>query len=308
MYEYPKKYAIPIEEYTTESRINEKRLNVARVVKDGVIDFLFKIGQLGQPNNGTLLINLSVFNELLESKKKKIKSNTLFDALLQLGLQFHEGAEVVVTNKKYIKMLLALSYLAKACSKDKKNGLRHFCRCDFRILGPTFSLDMTDLLKLLQSSLSNEVSETDCYLKQMKFRRKIECYGDFGFRISYSNKVGVVYYCHINSYETKNFFHYIRWILDTSQTTKLFQKLSSDSPEISQYVFDNMNRCDPECIPGYGTASPESCMARIKIVYNGKSFFTCKDYGWNKMGITPNNFSILRTVLKVMHEVIFEKD
>lgn len=72
IYEFPQKYSIPIEDYNNDTRTNEKRLNVARVVKAGVLDFLLKIGQIGELSNDNLIIESSVYNELLESKKKKI--------------------------------------------------------------------------------------------------------------------------------------------------------------------------------------------------------------------------------------------
>ncbi|MFZ5351502.1 MAG: hypothetical protein ACOZCL_02125 [Bacillota bacterium] len=305
MYENPDKYGIPLQSYPDDIKFNEKRLNVVRVVKGSILDFLFKIGQAGKVNENKMLLNSAFFRELCEEKRKKAKSLLFLERFSHFGLNFNEGNEVIVSSTAYPKMLTALVQLASACSKDKKNGLNHFYRCDYRLLSEDATHDINEVARLLPENLKVEVLKTYALLRHLRYRVKIEYYEDFGFRISYSNKSGVVYYCHIHSYRNYNLFHYVRWILDTDQSAKMFTILDSQSPELSNIVLSGLSRCNPDCMPGYGASSPESCIARIKVEYKGNEIFACKDKGWTGIGTSSVDFINLRKALEAMHDVVY---
>ncbi|QUI21849.1 hypothetical protein HZI73_05845 [Vallitalea pronyensis] len=305
MYKQPEKYNLPLEPFIRHDQFSKKRLNVRRVARNGILDFLFQIGQVGILDGERFMISQGVWYELLLHKNKIIKSKDGFLSIIeQLGFYVEEGQEVIINHTKYPKMLWALCYFSKACAKDKKNSLRHFCRCDFRLF-ENHPLGFEDVLELLPESLGDEVIHTDRILTTLKYRRKIEYYDDHGYRIAYSNKAGVVFYCHVHSYKTKNYHHYMRWVLNTSQTTSLFQQLIEDNQEeIVNYICHHLHRCDPNCNPGYGASSPESCMARIKVNWDNQLLYTCKDKGCN-IGSGPTDFKYLRILLEATKKIVY---
>jgi hypothetical protein len=305
MYGNPERYSIPVETYPDEIEFNRKRLNVSRVIRNVVLDFLYRIGQMGVPEMGTLKIEPRLYRELAGEKSKKVRYSSFLAALEQLGLQIDEREEVTVSSAKYPQMPSELSLLSKACARDRVRGLFHFQRCDYRTLEPKVLLNMNDVFKILPEALGKGVNETDIFLSKLKFKRKIEPYYDFGYRISYSNKAGVVCYFHINSYFNESLYIYIRWVLDTRQSTRFFDIVEEHSKGYSDYIFNNLCKCDPDCVPGFGASSPEVCIARIKLEYNGRTEYACKDARYNKFGKTSRDFIYVQTVLKAMDEVLY---
>ena len=307
MYQYPEKYKIPVDALGDEIKSNEKRLKATRVINGVFLDFIYKLGQIGRLESETLVIGLSSYLDLVAEKQKKLKSDFLIGALEHLGFNFNAAKDVVCTNKKYPKMLIALSYLSKVCMRDRVHGFYHFRRCDFRMLNPEFSLDINDVLRILPGAVGEEVGKTDSFLTQLKYRRKIEPYSDFGYRLSYSNKAGVVCYCHVHSYLTESLYYYIRWVPGTCQSTKVLSVLAKDSTQFADYVFDNISRCSSECIPGFGAVSQDQCIARIKVEWNGRVVYICKDARWNEVNQTSRDFKYVQKVLRAIHEVLYEE-
>lgn len=308
MYKYPRKYSIPEEMYPDEPRFNKKRLNVAGIVRNVILDFLYRIGQAGRYEADSIKVESQVYKELVEAKSKKIDFPSFLDALRQLGMNIAAGENgIYITGTQHPKMPQALSLLSKACAQGGSKGLYYFQRCDFRVLGQKFSLDLNDVLQVLPEPFRKGLAEADQFISKYKYRRKIEPYNDFGYRIVYSNKTGVVCYCHVNAYLDKRIYMYIRWVLNTEQTTRLFDIVDNESTEFADQIFDSICKCDPECVPGFGALSPNECIARIKIERNGKAKYVCKDARWDKFSEVSQDFDYTKRVLKAISQVLFEK-
>jgi hypothetical protein len=306
MYNYPAKYSIPEEAYPDEQRFNKKRLNVAGVVRNVILDFLYKIGQAGSYEADSLRIEPQAYEELVEAKRKKINFPSFLDALRQLGLNIVvEENDTHIMSMKHPKMPEALSLLSKACAQFGSKGLYHFQRCDFRALDPKFPLDMNDVLQILPEPFRGGLAEADQFIRKYRYKRKIEPFGDFGYRIVYSNKAGVVCYCHANAYLDKSIYMYIRWVLNTEQSTKLFNIVGSESAD---KIFNSKCKCDPECVPGFNAQSPDECIARIKVEWNGKAIYACKDSRWDKFSDISQDFDYVKKVLKAIGQVLYEED
>jgi hypothetical protein len=307
MYNYPVKYSIPAEMYPDELRFNKKRLNAAGIVRNVILDFLYRIGQAGKCEANLLIMEPEAYEELVKEKSKKIDFPSFLDALRQLGLNIVvEENDIYVTSMKHPKMPQALSLLSKACARSGGKGLYHFQRCDFRVLGQKFQLDLNDVLQVLPEPFRKGLPETDQFLNKYKYKRKIEPYNDFGYRIIYSNKAGVVCYCLVNAYFDKSLYMYIRWVLNTEQTTKLFNIVDNESTEFADKIFDSICKCDPKCVPGFGALSPDECIARIKVERNGKTTYVCKDARWDKFSSVSQDFDYVRKVLKAISQVLYE--
>jgi len=307
MYNYPDKYSIPVETYPDELRFNKKRLKVSNIVRNVILDFLYKIGQAGRHEANILKIELQVYEELAKDKSKKIDFPLFLNALRQLGLNIAvEENDIYIMSMKFPKMLQALSLLSKACTQFGSKGLYHFQRCDFRVLRQRFSFDLNDILQILPEPFRKGLFETDQFINKYRYRRKIEPYSDFGYRIVYSNKAGVVCYCHVNAYFDKSIYMYIRWVLNTEQTTKLFNIVDNESAEFADKIFNSICKCDPKCIPGFNALTPDECIARIKIERNGKSIYVCKDSRWDKFSNISQDFDYVKRVLKAISQVLYD--
>jgi len=307
MYNYLAKYSIPAETYPDELNFNKKRLNAAGVVRNVILDFLYKIGQAGRYEADLLKIEPQVYEELVKDKSKKVKFQSFLDALRQLGLSIVvEENDVYITSMKYPKMLQALSLLSKACTQYGSKGLYHFQRCDFRVLEQKFTLEMNDVLRVLPEPFRKDLAETDQFIIKYKYKRKIEPYNDFGYRIVYSNKAGVVCYCHVNAYFDKKIYMYIRWVLNTEQSTRLFNIVDNESAEFADKIFDSICKCDPKCVPGFNALTPEKCIARIKVERNGRTIHVCKDARWDKFSSISQDFDYVKRVLKAISQALYE--
>ncbi|QOR35243.1 hypothetical protein IMX26_17605 [Clostridium sp. 'deep sea'] len=297
-------YNIPLATFEGKD-FNKKRLKVRKVINI-ILDFLYKLAQLATLEECSLVLAIENWHKIRDDKIKKLKSEKKFNNLvLILGFTVNVKQNIVVINhKNYPAMLIALSYYAKLCSQDKKYGFRYFYQLDFRRFN-NYKLQMNDVINSLPLELKIMVTETDNLLMKLKYRKKIELYEDFGYRVAYSNKAGVVYYIHINSYKIDTYYHYLRWVLNSAQSDKCINTLIQEGKQnIVDYLKHNIVQCDPNCIPGYGAKSPEQCQARIHIPYY--DLYVCKDKGC-LVGIASYEFEYIQVVLEIINEIISKK-
>lgn len=304
MYLDPAKYSIPIEAYPDGEKFNKKRLNAKRVVKKE-IEFLYQLAKNGRRLEEGLEVERALYDELAGGIAKKIDWTGFLGALKSLGLEIQAGDVVRVTSSRMPGLPAGLGRLAQACAGDRVHGLFHFQRGDLRSLGAGFGLKLDDLLRVLPEELAAGVMETDAVFMEKNYRRKIEPYGDFGYRITYDSKAGVVAYIHVHSYENEPVYMYVRWVLDAEQSKDLFNRLNSTAPEFSAFLFENVSRCDPACVPGFGATSPEQCIARIPIEKEGRVAFACKDARYNQPSELSRDFGYVQRVARVVREVLY---
>ncbi len=304
---HPESYAIPVETYPDTEQFNKKRLNVARIVNGVIFDYLYALGLKGTVDNGRLELEAAVYEDIVAGKQKKVQIERVNDALSRLGLHITRGKVVAISSAVAPGIVLALSDLAKACARFKHQGAYFFRRFDFGVLHPEYRLAMPDVLNGLDAPRRDKVSELDRELLDARYRRKIEPYQDFGYRLVYSNKAGVACYVHVNSYFEKPLYAYIRWMLDTEQSRTFFKIMDGEKPGYAQYVFDHICPCDPTCTPGFGAPSPESCIARILIDYDGQSVYVCKDARWNVYNQVSEDFEFITIVLRAVTQVLYAR-
>lgn len=304
---HPESYAIPVETYPDTEQFNKKRLNVARIINGVIFDYLYAMGLKGKVANGCLELEAAVYETIVADKRKKAQLARLHDALARLGLHITRGKVVAISSAVAPGLGPALSDLAKACARFKHQGTYLFRRFDFGVLDPEYRLAMPDVLNGLDAPRRERVFETDRLLRNSRYQCKIEPYQDFGYRLVYSNKAGVVCYVHVNSYFEKPLYAYIRWVLDTEPSRTFFKIVDGEKPGYAQYVFDHICPCDPACIPGFGAQSPESCMARILIDYGDQSAYVCKDARWNVYNQVSEDFEFIATVLRAVTQVLYAR-
>ena len=297
-------YNIPLATFKGQD-FNKKRLKVRKIVNT-VLDFIYKLGQYVTLKGTSLVLAIENWHKIRDDTIKKLKSEKKFNNLvLLLGFTINVKQKIVVINhKNFPAMLIALSYYAKLCSQDKKYGFRYFYQLDFRRFN-NYKLQMNDVINSLPLELKIMVTETDNLIMRYKYRRKIELYEDFGYRVAYSNKAGVVFYIHINCYKTDTYYHYLRWVLNSAQSEKCINTLIQEGKQnIVAYLKHNIVQCDPNCIPGYGATSPEQCQTRIYIP--NYDLYVCKDKGC-LVGINNYEFEYVTVILKTIQELVNKK-
>ena len=305
MKKHTDRYKVP-QDLLELQAFSKNRLKVRKIITNCILDLLYKLGQVAVLDKGMFILSQQEWQALIQAKSKKLKSaDILINILNQLGFVINgEQNKVCISHLKYPQMFLAYSVFAKHCALNKKLGLKCFYLLDFRFFN-NHKLTLDDAVKSLPLEVKVSVIEADSYLAGLKYRRKIEFYEDFGYRIIYSNKAGVVLYMHINSYKASKYFHYLRWVLNTAQSEMLFNELlQNNRKDIADYLLKNIVECDPNCVPGYGATSPDQCKARIYIFKH--DIYVCKDKGC-LIGIDTIEFEYLTEIMSVIQAIIYKK-
>jgi hypothetical protein len=307
----PGEYAIPNEPFVTfyspdkptpEETAQHEALKAARMrvrkVVFSYLEFLFELGQAGEPVGADLQLPQESFDRLAASSAKKAKNRHFLTALGRSDLSFTPGDPLVVSNPTYPGMPAALAHFSQACARVKDLDFYLFRRCDQEVFNGKARPDFADALRLAPQPFRDEVAETDERLRQMKFKREIFVDGgDMTYRLRYNKKGGqVVYWCRIQETFHPDLGHYLRWKLHTDLTPRLFARLDETHPGLADVVFNGLKRC-AHC---YG----DNCMDRCRVERNGTVIEACKGEGWNQIGFNRADYESLWAVLAAFNELI----
>lgn len=313
MYENPEAYGLPLVAYEAyvENRMrleNDKkkgksiradRMKVRVAIENGICDFLFQIGQAGEPVGNGLVLDRSFFDTLIDEKVKKTKNKAFPDKFERLGFVFKVGETVEVSNSQYQGMLGALSRLAKACALNEEYGFYFFRRCDLAVLEHKNLPAFEDAFRLVSVELRDEVKRNDDLFNELRFKREIfvaDAAG--GYRLRYSKKSdSIVYWCRLMSWYSPDFHHNLRWKFTSELTPLLFSRLEEIKPELADRIFKGIKPCEHDY---------ENCMARVMIERKGVFRECCSEAGWDTIGESPDNFSDLRLVCTILDELLRE--
>jgi hypothetical protein len=307
----PQAYFIPTEAFvpfiarvtlTPEETAQHEALKAARMrVRKGVfavLEFLFNLGQAGEPAGSDLQLPKATFDKLAADAVKKAKTHSFLEACGRSGLAFSQGEQVVVSNVLHPGMLAALAPFSQACARVKDFDFYLFRRCDLAVLEGKIAPDFSDALRLVPSPFQVEVAETDARLLGLRFKREIFVDGgDMTYRVRYSKKGDqVVYWLRIQETFQPDLGHYLRWKLDSDLTPRLFQRLEETDPGLADRVFAGLKPC-AHC---YG----EACLARRQVAWRGTIKEVCSEHGWNQIGHSRAEYEQLWTVLGVFNQLL----
>ncbi len=311
MLQNPGAYSIPAEPFVTffaldplspEEKAQHEALKAARMrvrkAVYGYLEFLFRLGQMGEPAGADLQLPAQEVATLVADTAKKAKTRHILAALERSGLSFSSGDPLVVSNPLYPGMPAELATLSRACARVKEYGFYLFCRCDSGVFEGKTKPDFADALRLAPEPFRAEVAETDERLLQMRFKREIFVGGgDLTYRVRYSKRRDqVVYWLRIQETFHADLAHYLRWKLDSDLTPRLFDRLEETVPGMANVVFTGLKPC-AHCYAG-------NCLDRTQVEWGGVSREVCKGRGWSRIGYTRSDYESLWTVLATLNHLI----
>ena len=241
----PGAYSIPDEPFVTffaldplspEEKARHEALKAARMrvrkAVYGYLEFLFRLGQMGEPAGTDLQLPAQEVATLVADTAKKAKTRHILAALERTGLSFSSGDPMVVSNPHYPGMPAELATFSRACARVKEFGFYLFCRCDSGVFEGKTKPDFADALHLAPEPFRAQVAETDERLLQMRFKREIFVDGgDLTYRVRYSKRRDqVVYWLRIQETFHADLAHYLRWKLDSDLTPRLLRPPGGNRP------------------------------------------------------------------------------
>jgi hypothetical protein len=307
----PDAYFIPVEPFESffargllspEEKAQHEALKAARMrVRKTVyayLEFLFRLGQMGEPAGMDLQLTSEEFEKLAADYAKKVKSRHFLSALERSGLTLSTDDPRVVSNPLYPGMPAELTTFSWACARVKDFGFYLFFRCDFAVYNGKTEPVFADALRLVPQPFQAEVAETDERLRQMRFKREIFVdSGDLTYRIRYNKKNDlVVYWLRIQETFHPDLAHYLRWKLTSDLTPRLFARLEKIVPGLGNHVFMGLQACE-HCYPEY-------CGDRTPVEWAGVLKEVCKGRGWNHIGYTRADYETLWLVLGTLNELV----
>lgn len=314
LYDNPQAYGLPVDPYEeyVESRmrlsidkekaddIRASRLKVRVAIETGILDFLYQIGQAGQPVDQGLWLERTFFDALVAEKIKKTRNKAFPQKFERPGFVFSVGDGVTVFNERYPGMLTALSAFAKECASIRKHGFYFFRRCDFGVFAQKRLPALEDAMRLVPMALRSEIQETDNLLLQHNFKREIfVADAGGGYRLRYSKKGNkIVYWCRLMSWYSPGIHHNLRWDFDSDLTPRLFARLDEARPGLADRIFKGIKPCEHDY---------ENCMALVIIERSGVSRECCSEAAWDTIGESPADFEDLRLVCCVLDELVSVK-
>jgi hypothetical protein len=285
------------EDKVRKERIMAARLKVRKALETGILDFLYQIGQAGDPGGGDLWLDGAFYQQILAEKSKKGGIKEIGKGFDRLGLTFRGEERVIVSNPQYPGMLQALSTFVQACAANKDFGSFFFRRCDLGVFGGKRQPDLEDALRLVTQGLRDEIRKTDSLLAEKKFKREI-LIGDAnaGYRLRYNKKNDrIVYWCRFMSWFSPPFHHNLRWNYKSDMTQRLFTRLDEVKPGLADRIFEGIKRCEYDY---------ENCIARVVLEHRGQSVDCCSEAAWDTIGETPGEMDDLRFVLGVLDDLL----
>ena len=130
----PGAYSIPDEPFVTffaldplspEEKARHEALKAARMrvrkAVYGYLEFLFRLGQMGEPAGTDLQLPAQEVATLVADTAKKAKTRHILAALERSGLSFSSGDPLVVSNPHYPGMPAELATFSRACARVKES-------------------------------------------------------------------------------------------------------------------------------------------------------------------------------------------
>lgn len=281
------------EENARHTTLKAARLRARKAIF-AYLEFLFQLGEAGVLLDGTLELPRSEFDKLASAAAKKIKSQQWLTALERQGLVFALNDPVGITYGLSPLLLASLVSFSQACARVKDYDFYFFRRADLAVLEGKRAPDFTDALRLAPEPFQGLLVKTDEWLTQLRFKREIFADQDVSYRLRYTSKGEVVvYWCRIREAFQPEFFHYLRWPLESGLTARVFNRLEETTPGLAEIVFQGLMPCE-QC---FG----EHCQAMARVAWNGTVREVCKELGWNQIEATPSDYERLWMVVEALN-------
>jgi hypothetical protein len=306
LYEHPEAFGAPekpYEGYRERSKEEEeehhaRNLALRKVIEDGMLEFLYQVGQAGEIDGQKLRLSSVDYDRLLKEKIKKAKTDKFLKGLEEAGLSLiKEKDGEVITSSPYSNLPAALGRFAKACGQNKEFGYTFFRRCDFGVFSGKEKPGIEDALRLVEPETWNEIIQTDTMLRERKYKQAFFTgHVQSGYRLRYSKKGDkIVYWLRVRNWSDLALDHSLRWPLETDLTQRLFAALDATQPGLSEQVFSGIRKCQ-HCY--------EPCLARKIVEYVGEKYECCGEACWNQIGTSPTDYEILWSVIEAIENNI----
>lgn len=308
MYQHPKKYYIPEENYegfVSASNIEQETvrhaiLQVKKAVVTCILDFLYEVGRNSEINETGLWMAGETYRKLLQEKQKKCKSNSFLTLLEEMGFIIADEERIHISHNEYPLMLTSLSLFSKECARNKEYGFYFFCKCDFQVFAQKTKPSFEDAMKLVPEAYQSNVITLDEFLIQQKFKREVlisEAWS--GYRIRYRRNSQMVVWCRVRNTFYPDLLLQLRWKMDQYITSQLLQRLEDREPGFAVKTLEGIHSCE---------GCRELCSARSELVWNGRTWIVCSENGWTSShSLSVDSFTQMKLLITTFNEV-FKKD